>query len=158
MFAGGKAVPNYDSVTNGERIIKTAIESFGRVDVLVNNAGILRDRSFAKMTDADWDLIQQVHMLGAFKTTKAAWDHFRKQEYGRVINTSSVAGLLGNFGQANYSAAKAGLYGFSRTLAKEGERFNIHTNVIVPMAGSRLTENILPPGWFCNVCDYKDEV
>lgn len=139
-------MPNYDSVTDGENIIKTAIDKFGRIDILVNNAGILRDRSFIKMTQADWDLINQVHVLGAFKTTKAAWDHFRKQEYGRIINTSSVAGLLGNFGQANYSTAKAGLYGLSATLAKEGARFNIHTNVIVPMAGSRLTENILPPG------------
>lgn len=100
------------------------------------------------MTQSDWDLVNQVHLYGAFKTTQAAWNHFKNQEYGRIINTSSVAGLLGNFGQANYSAAKAGLYGLSQTLAKEGARFNIHTNVIVPMAGSRLTENILPPGKF----------
>ncbi|OXA59837.1 peroxisomal multifunctional enzyme type 2 [Folsomia candida] len=142
---GGKAVPNYDSVTDGENIIKTAIDKFGRIDILVNNAGILRDRSFVKMSKSDWDIVNDVHVTGAFKTTKAAWDYFRKQEYGRIINTSSVAGLLGNFGQANYSMAKAGLYGFSQTLAKEGAKFNIHTNVIVPMAGSRLTENILPP-------------
>lgn len=135
-------------MTDGERIIKTAIDKFGRIDILVNNAGILRDRSFIKMSQADWDLVNQVHVTGAFKTTKAAWEHFRKQEYGRIINTSSVAGLLGNFGQANYSTAKAGLYGLSATLAKEGQRFNIHSNVIVPMAGSRLTENILPPGTY----------
>jgi len=142
---GGKAVPNYDSVTDGDKIIKTAVDKFGRIDILINNAGILRDRSFVKMADDDWNLINQVHMLGSYKTTRAAWEHFRKQNYGRVINTSSVAGLLGNFGQANYSAAKAGLVGFTNTLAKEGARYNIFTNAIVPMAGSRLTENILPP-------------
>ena len=137
---------NYDSVTQGENIIKTAIDSFGRVDVLVNNAGILRDKSFAKMSNEDWDLVHQVHLQGAYRTTRAAWEYFRQQKYGRIINTASTAGVLGNFGQANYSAAKSGLIGFTNTLAIEGARSNIHTNTIVPVAGSRLTEGILPPG------------
>ena len=146
LTLGGIAVPNYDSVTNGENIIKTAVDSFGRIDILVNNAGILRDKTFAKMSFEDWDLIQQVHLQGAFKTTRAAWDHFRSQKYGRVVMTSSTSGLFGNYGQANYAAAKSGLVGFAQTLAKEGEKFNIHSNTIVPMAGSRMTEYILPPG------------
>jgi multifunctional beta-oxidation protein len=104
--AGGKAVANYDSVENGEKIIQTAINTFGRIDVLINNAGILRDISFKNMTDTDWDLIMAVHVRGAYKCTKAAWPHFRKQRYGRIINTSSSSGIFGNFGQTNY----AGMY------------------------------------------------
>jgi multifunctional beta-oxidation protein len=101
--AGGKAVANYDSVEYGEKIIQTAIDSFGRIDVLINNAGILRDISFKNMTDEDWDLIMKVHVTGPYKCTRAAWPYFRKQKYGRVINTSSGAGLFGSFGQTNYS-------------------------------------------------------
>ena len=101
--AGGKAVANYDSVENGELIIETAIKEFGRIDILLNNAGILRDVSFKNMTDADWDLIIKVHVKGAYKCARAAWPHFRKQKYGRVINTASAAGLFGSFGQCNYS-------------------------------------------------------
>ncbi|KAL8869572.1 MAG: hypothetical protein Q9198_007848, partial [Flavoplaca austrocitrina] len=103
--AGGKAVANYDSVENGDRIIDTAIQAFGRIDVLLNNAGILRDVSFKNMSDQDWDLIIKVHVRGAYKCTRAAWPYFRKQKYGRVINTASAAGLFGSFGQCNYSAA-----------------------------------------------------
>ena len=142
---GGKAVANYDSVLNGANIIKTAIEAFGRVDVVVNNAGILRDTSFMKMTDAQWDAIHDVHLKGSMKTTQAAWPYFIKQKYGRVIFTSSNSGLYGNFGQSNYSAAKLGLVGLANTLAIEGAKKNIYTNVLVPTAGSRLTEDILPP-------------
>jgi multifunctional beta-oxidation protein len=101
--AGGKAVANYDSVENGDRIIETAVKAFGRIDVLINNAGILRDISFKNMKDQDWDLVMKVHVEGAYKCARAAWPHFRKQKYGRVINTASAAGLFGSFGQCNYS-------------------------------------------------------
>ncbi|KAL9624390.1 MAG: hypothetical protein Q9160_001352 [Pyrenula sp. 1 TL-2023] len=142
---GGKAVANYDNVTDGERIIDTAIKSFGRIDVLINNAGILRDVSFKNMKDQDWDLINQVHIKGAYKCARAAWPHFRKQKYGRVINTASAAGLFGNFGQTNYSAAKLAQVGFTETLAKEGGKYNIICNVIAPIAASRMTETVMPP-------------
>ena len=145
---GGKAVANYDSVLDGAKIVKTAIDAFGRVDVVVNNAGILRDKSFAKMQDADWDMIQDVHLKGAYRITQAAWPYFAKQNFGRVIMTSSNSGMYGNFGQANYSAAKMGLVGLANTLAIEGKKKNIHTNVIIPTAASRLTEDILPPDLF----------
>ncbi|KAK9321626.1 hypothetical protein V1517DRAFT_325953 [Lipomyces orientalis] len=142
--AGGNAVANYDSVEFGDRIIETAIKAFGSVHVLINNAGILRDVSFKNMKDADWDLIQLVHLKGAYKTTKAAWPVFRKQKFGRIINTASAAGLYGSFGQANYSAAKLGLVGFTETLAKEGAKYGVFANVIAPMAASRMTQTVLP--------------
>ncbi|PYI12020.1 peroxisomal hydratase-dehydrogenase-epimerase [Aspergillus sclerotiicarbonarius CBS 121057] len=143
--AGGKAVANYDSVENGEAIIETAIKNFGRIDVLLNNAGILRDVSFKNMKDQDWDLINRVHTYGAYRCARAAWPHFRKQKYGRVINTASSAGLFGSFGQANYSAAKLGQVGFTETLAKEGAKYNILANVIAPIAASRMTATVMPP-------------
>jgi multifunctional beta-oxidation protein len=107
--AGGVAVPNYDPVQNGDRIIKTAIDHFGRVDVLINNAGILRDISLRNMKDADWDIIFDVHVHGAMRTARAAWPFMKKQRYGKIINTSSASGLFGNFGQSNYAAAKMAL-------------------------------------------------
>ncbi|KAJ5788054.1 hypothetical protein N7457_003044 [Penicillium paradoxum] len=143
--AGGKAVANYDSVENGEAIIETAIKAFGRIDILLNNAGILRDISFKNMKDADWDLINTVHTYGAYKCARAAWPHFRKQKFGRIINTASSAGLFGSFGQANYSAAKLGQVGFTETLAKEGAKYNILANVIAPIAASRMTATVMPP-------------
>ena len=143
--AGGKAVANYDSVENGEKIIETAIKNFGRVDVLINNAGILRDVAFKNMKDEDWDLIIKVHVKGAYKCARAAWPYFRKQKYGRVINTASAAGLFGSFGQTNYSAAKLSQVGFTETLAKEGYKYNIFANVIAPIAASRMTETVMPP-------------
>lgn len=143
--AGGKAVANYDSVENGDKIIETAIKAFGRVDILINNAGILRDVSFKNMKDEDWDLINKVHVKGAYKCARAAWPYFRKQKYGRVINTASAAGLFGNFGQTNYSAAKLAMVGFTETLAKEGAKYNIICNVIAPIAASRMTASIMPP-------------
>ncbi|CRG91247.1 hypothetical protein PISL3812_08295 [Talaromyces islandicus] len=143
--AGGKAVANYDSVENGEAIIETAIKNFGRIDILINNAGILRDISFKNMKDQDWDLINRVHIYGAYKCARAAWPHFRKQKFGRVINTASAAGLFGSFGQANYSAAKLSQVGFTETLAKEGAKYNIIVNVIAPIAASRMTATVMPP-------------
>ncbi|CAG9795723.1 unnamed protein product [Diatraea saccharalis] len=145
---GGVAVADYNSVVNGEKIIKTAIDNFGRIDILINNAGILRDKSFLKLSEQDWDLVHAVHLKGAYKTTHAAWEYFRKQNYGRIIMTSSNAGIYGNFGQTNYSAAKLGLVGFCYALALEGAKYNIKVNTIVPTAASRLTEDILPPDMF----------
>ena len=123
--AGGEAVANYDSVTDGEKIVQTAIDTYGRVDIVINNAGILRDSSFHKMEDRDWDLVFEVHVRGAYKVTRAAWPHMREQGYGRIVFTASAAGLYGNFGQANYSAAKLALHGLSQTLAMEGHKRNI---------------------------------
>jgi 3-hydroxyacyl-CoA dehydrogenase/3a,7a,12a-trihydroxy-5b-cholest-24-enoyl-CoA hydratase len=142
--AGGTAVANYDSVEDGDKIAKTAIDAFGGVDILVNNAGILRDTSFQKMTQEDWDLIYKVHVLGAFRCTHAVWNHMRDKGYGRIIFTASAAGIYGNFGQANYSMAKLGLHGMSQTLALEGKKKNVIVNAIAPIAGSRMTETVLP--------------
>ena len=141
---GGTAVANYNSVEDGDKVIKTAIDNFGRIDILVNNAGILRDRSFLKLKDTDWELVMKVHLRGAFKVTSAAWPYFKVQKFGRVIMTSSAAGLYGNFGQSNYSAAKMGLVGLCNTLAIEGAKYNIHSNTVAPLAASRLTEDVMP--------------
>ncbi|ANB12509.1 bifunctional hydroxyacyl-CoA dehydrogenase/enoyl-CoA hydratase FOX2 [Sugiyamaella lignohabitans] len=142
---GGKAVANYDSVEFGDKIVETAIKAFGTVHIVINNAGILRDVSFKNMKDQDFKLVQLVHVYGSYKVAKAAWPHMRKQKFGRIINTASAAGLYGNFGQTNYSAAKLALVGFTETLAKEGAKYNITANAIVPIAASRMTETILPP-------------
>ncbi|PSR79054.1 hypothetical protein PHLCEN_2v7241 [Hermanssonia centrifuga] len=149
--AGGKAVVNSSSVTDGAAVIKTALDAFGGVTILINNAGILRDKNFRNMTDQEWDQIYQVHLKGAFSCTHAVWPIFRKQKFGRIINTASAAGLYGNFGQANYSSAKMGLVGFTKTLAREGEKYNIHATAIAPMAASAMTETILPPELLANI-------
>ncbi|QRW04425.1 short chain dehydrogenase [Ceratobasidium sp. AG-Ba] len=143
--AGGKAVANTSSVTDGAAVIQTALDAFGGVTILINNAGILRDKSFKNMSDQEFDLVKAVHLDGAFSCTKAAWPHFRKQKFGRVINTASAAGLYGNMGQANYAAAKMGLVAFTRTLAYEGAKYGIHASCIAPMAASAMTETIMPP-------------
>jgi (3R)-3-hydroxyacyl-CoA dehydrogenase / 3a,7a,12a-trihydroxy-5b-cholest-24-enoyl-CoA hydratase / enoyl-CoA hydratase 2 len=142
--AGGQAVANYDSVEFGEKIVKTAVDAFGTVDIVVNNAGILRDASFMKMSELDWDLIMKVHLKGAFSVTKAAWNIMREKSYGRIINTGSSSGIYGSFGQVNYATAKLGLWGFTQSLAKEGEKRNIKCNCIAPLAGTRMTETVMP--------------
>lgn len=148
---GGQAVPNYDNVATvkgGENIVKTAIDAFGKVDILINNAGILRDKSFTKMEEENWEAVMGVHLKGAYCVTKPAFANMRENNYGRIVMTTSGAGLFGNFGQTNYAAAKMGLIGLTNVLKLEGAKNNIKTNVIVPVAASRLTEDVLPPQFF----------
>lgn len=140
---GAQVVTNHDSVEFGDKIIDAAIKAFGRVDILVNNAGILVDKSMVKMKAADFDLINKVHVKGTFRCTLAAWPHFRKQKFGRVINTGSSSGLFGNFGQVNYSAAKAAIHGLTLAMAKEGENSNIKVNTIAPVAATSMTQGVI---------------
>lgn len=164
---GGEAVADYHSVTEGDKIVATALKAFGTVDILINNAGVLRDTSFHKMTEEQWDLIQAVHVKGAFLLTHAVWPIMREKGYGRIVMTSSGAGIFGNFGQCNYSTAKAGLIGFANSLAIEGASKNIRVNTIAPIAASRMViasgifteemqaklrvEDVAPlVGWLCH--------
>jgi NAD(P)-dependent dehydrogenase (short-subunit alcohol dehydrogenase family) len=138
--AGGKAVANYDSVATwdgADKIIRTALDSFGRIDILINNAGILRDRMVFNMTEDEWDIVQKVHLYGHFYCTRHACEYFRKQRSGRIINTSSQSGL-GNLGQANYSAAKEGIVGLTRTVAMDMAKYGVTVNCIRPLASTRL--------------------
>ncbi len=146
--AGGTAVANYDSVATpdgGNAIVQTALDSFGTVDIVINNAGILRDRTFAKMTVEEIDLVLDVHLRGAFYVTQPAFQVMKERGYGRLIFTSSGAGVFGNFGQTNYGAAKMGLVGMMNVLAVEGAKYNIKCNAIAPTAKTRLTEDLLGP-------------
>ncbi len=148
--AGGDAVANTDSVATadgGKAIVQSALDAYGKVDIVINNAGILRDKSFHNM-DADlFDPVIDVHLRGAFNVTQPAWVVMREQGYGRIVSTSSAAGLFGNFGQANYGAAKMGLVGFTNVLAIEGAKYNIKANAIAPLAKTRMTEDLMGGGF-----------
>ncbi len=146
--AGGAAVASYDTVASAEggaAIVQRALDSFGAVDGVVSNAGILRDVSFAKMPDADWDAVLEVHLHGAYHVLRAAWPHFRAQSFGRIVVATSNTGLYGAFGQANYGAAKLGLVGLVNSLAIEGKRNNITANAVAPLAATRMTVDVAPP-------------
>ena len=146
--AGGRAVANYDSVAESEgaeNIIKTALDEFGKIDGVVSNAGILRDGTFHKMSFENWDSVLKVHLYGGYNVVRAAWPHFREQSFGRVVVATSTSGLFGNFGQANYGAAKLGLVGLINTLALEGAKYNINANAVAPIAATRMTQDIMPP-------------
>ena len=146
--AGGTAVANYDSVATpegGQAITQTALDNFGQVDIVVNNAGILRDRSFAKLSPEELEIVLDVHLKGAFFVSQPAFRAMKERNYGRFVHTASAAGLFGNFGQTNYGAAKMGLVGLSNVLSVEGAKNNIRSNVIAPIARTRLTEDLLGP-------------
>jgi NAD(P)-dependent dehydrogenase (short-subunit alcohol dehydrogenase family) len=143
--AGGTAVPNYENIATPEgarAVVGTALREFGRIDVLVNNAGILRDKTLLKMDLEQWQVVLDVHLTGTFLCTQAAAEPMKAQGSGRIINTTSISGLLGNFGQSNYSAAKAGIYGLTRTASIELQRYGILVNAVAPIAKTRMTEDL----------------
>ena len=146
--AGGEAIANGADVSSPEQVdamVKQAMDTWGRIDVLINNAGILRDKSFVKMTQDDWDKVIAVHLTGSEICTRAVWPIMREQGYGRIVMTTSTSGLYGNFGQANYGAAKMAVAGLMNTLCIEGEKYNIKVNCIAPTAATRMTEDLMPP-------------
>lgn len=145
--AGGTAVANFESVATydgGHNIVQAAIDNFGRLDIVICNAGILRDVAFHNMSEEDWDRVHGVHIKGSFNVLRAAWPVFRQQAYGRVVLTTSTSGIYGQFGQANYGAAKTAMLGFMNVLKQEGAKYNTHVNVIAPVAGTRLTATVMP--------------
>jgi NAD(P)-dependent dehydrogenase (short-subunit alcohol dehydrogenase family) len=141
-FAHGANVANFDEVQD---MVGQAMERWGRVDILINNAGILRDKSFSKMDLADFKLVMDVHLMGSVNCSKALWEIMREQNYGRIVMTTSSSGMYGNFGQSNYGAAKMAVLGFMNTLVLEGGKNNIHINALAPTAGTRMTEDLMPP-------------
>ena len=146
--AGGVAIPNGSSVTDDDGVknmVDQTMDEFGRIDILINNAGILRDRSFTKMTMEDFTLVTDIHLMGSVKPTKMVWEIMKEQNYGRILVTTSSTGLYGNFGQSNYGAAKLGVVGFVNILKLEGQKYNINCNVLCPVAYTRMTENLMPP-------------
>lgn len=174
----GRAVADHHDISTpdgGAAVVQTAIDAFGRVDVVVNNAGILRDAAFHNMTPQQWEAVRRVHLDGTFHVTRAAWPHMREQRFGRVVMTTSGAGIYGNFGQANYGAAKLGMVGLMNVLAIEGARYGITVNAIAPVAATRMTEGLmggsvdatdLDPAWVSPVvvwlateeCDLTGEI
>ena len=146
--AGGEAISNGSSVTDDAGValmVKQAMDTWGRIDILIANAGILRDKSFSKMELADFELVVNVHLMGTVKPVKAVWEIMKEQNYGRIVVTTSSSGMYGNFGQSNYGAAKLGIIGFMNTIKLEGQKNNIHINAISPVAATRMTENLMPP-------------
>ncbi len=149
--AGGEAFANGSSVTDDagvKHMIDQAMNQWGRIDIIIANAGILRDKSFSKMEIADFEIVLNVHVMGTMKPVKAAWEIMKAQNYGRIVVTTSSSGLYGNFGQTNYGAAKLGIVGFMNTLKIEGQKNNIHVNAVAPFAGTRMTEGLMPPEIF----------
>ena len=145
--AGGQATPNFDSVSSydgGFNMVKTAIDTYGRLDVVICNAGILRDVAFHNMSEEDWDKVFAVHIRGSFTVLRAAWPVFRQQSYGRVVVTTSSSGIWGQFGQANYGAAKTAMLGLMNVLKQEGAKYNVMVNTVAPVAGTRLTQTVMP--------------
>lgn len=147
VAAGGEAIANGANVADREQVdamVKQTMDKWGRIDVLINNAGILRDKSFGKMTGEEWDAVVAVHLTGSANCSLAVWNIMKAQNYGRIVMTTSTSGIYGNFGQANYGAAKTGVWGLMNTLHIEGAKNNIHTNCISPTAATRMTDDVIP--------------